>query len=80
VVDLNHSVREENHIMAGFGVPELLIILLIVIVLFGASRLAGVGAALGKSVSEFRRGVKDDNVPTASVPIAQNDQQNVPLR
>ena len=49
--------------MAGFGVPELLIILLIVIVLFGASRLAGVGAALGKSVSEFRRGVKDDDPP-----------------
>ena len=46
--------------MAGLGVPELLIILLIVVVLFGASRLAGVGAALGSSVREFKKGVRDD--------------------
>ena len=46
--------------MAGLGVPELLIILLIVVVLFGASRLAGVGAALGSIVREFKRGVRED--------------------
>ena len=51
--------------MAGLGVPELLIILLIVVVLFGASRLAGVGAALGGSVREFRRSVRDDDAPPA---------------
>lgn len=49
--------------MFGLGVPELLIILVIVIVLFGASRLAGVGGALGKSVSEFRKGVREDDEP-----------------
>lgn len=37
-----------------FGPLELLIILLIVIALFGAGRIAGVGQALGKSVREFR--------------------------
>ncbi len=36
------------------GPLELLIILLIVIALFGAGRIAGVGQALGKSVREFR--------------------------
>ena len=46
--------------MAGLGVPELLIVLLIVVVLFGASRLAGVGSALGTSVREFKKGVRDD--------------------
>ena len=50
--------------MGSFGFPELLIILLIIIVLFGASRLAGVGAALGKSVSEFRKSVKDEDTST----------------
>ena len=58
--------------MGAFGVPELLIILLIVIVLFGASRLAGVGAALGKSVSEFRKGVKADDAPPEA-PRAMHD-------
>ncbi len=46
--------------MGGFGVPELLIILVIVIVLFGASRLAGIGSAMGGSIREFRKNVRDD--------------------
>ncbi len=54
--------------MAGFGVPELLIILVIVVVLFGASRLAGVGSALGGSIREFRRSVReDDTAPGTTV-------------
>ena len=52
--------------MAGLGAPELLIVLMIIIILFGASRLAGVGAALGRSVSEFRKSVReDDDLPAA---------------
>ncbi len=48
----------------GLGGWEWLIILVIVIVLFGGSRLAGVGKALGQSIREFREGVtgnKDDD-------------------
>jgi sec-independent protein translocase protein TatA len=41
----------------GLGGWEWLIILIIVIVLFGGSRLAGVGKALGQSIREFREGV-----------------------
>ncbi len=47
--------------MAGLGVPELLIILAIVILLFGASRVADLGGAMGKGIREFRRGVRDDD-------------------
>jgi sec-independent protein translocase protein TatA len=43
--------------LAGLGGWEWLIILIIVIVLFGGSRLAGVGRALGQSIREFREGV-----------------------
>ncbi len=45
--------------IGGLGPQELLIILVIVIVLFGASRLAGIGGALGQSVREFRKATKD---------------------
>lgn len=63
--------------MGSFGVPELLIILVIVIVLFGASRLAGVGQALGGSIREFRKSVKDDE-PT---PVVRDDEfRNSPPR
>lgn len=52
--------------MAGLGVPELLIILVIVIAIFGVSRLAGIGGAVGGSIREFRKAVKDDERPAAS--------------
>ncbi len=48
---------------AGLGGWEWIIILVIVVILFGGSRLAGVGRALGQSIREFREGVsagKDD--------------------
>ena len=59
--------------MAGLGVPELLIILSIVVVLFGASRLAGVGNALGTTVREFRRSVRDEP-STAAIPIRHAEE------
>ncbi len=52
--------------MVGFGAPELLIILVIVIVLFGASRLAGIGGAIGNSVREFRKTVREDDTHEAT--------------
>ena len=39
------------------GVQELVVILIIVIVLFGGSRLAGIGKALGTSMREFKEDV-----------------------
>jgi sec-independent protein translocase protein TatA len=43
----------------GLGGWEWIIILVIVIILFGGSKLAGVGAALGQSIREFRQAVSD---------------------
>jgi len=37
------------------GVPELLIILVIIIIIFGVGKLPELGGALGKSIREFRR-------------------------
>ncbi|MFN8569934.1 MAG: twin-arginine translocase TatA/TatE family subunit [Kouleothrix sp.] len=51
--------------MFGLQLPELLIILVIVVVLFGASRLRGLGGALGGSIREFKTAVRDENAPEA---------------
>lgn len=48
------------------GWQELLIILVIVLVLFGAGKLAGVGSALGRSVKEFRTQAGIDDSPADS--------------
>jgi sec-independent protein translocase protein TatA len=43
------------------GVPELLIILVIVLVLFGAGRIPEVGASLGKGIRNFKRAMSEDD-------------------
>ena len=48
----------------NLGVPELLIILVIVVLLFGASRISGVASALGGSIKAFKTAVKDDDDTT----------------
>lgn len=45
--------------MPNIGAPELMVILLILLLLFGASRLAGLGAAAGKTIKEFRKAMRD---------------------
>ena len=47
--------------MDGIGVPELLIVLVIIIILFGPSRLAGAGKALGEAIRGFRRELHADD-------------------
>jgi sec-independent protein translocase protein TatA len=53
--------------MFGLGYQELLIILVIVLILFGANRLPELARSLGSSVKEFKKGVneaKAEDTPT----------------
>ena len=43
------------------GPPELIIILVIVIVLFGTSRISTIGRDLGSAIREFRKGMSGDD-------------------
>ena len=47
--------------MFGLGVPELLLILAIVIVIFGASKLPQLGRGFGEGIRNFRKGLKSDD-------------------
>lgn len=42
--------------MGRIGIGELAVVLLILLLLFGATRLPGIARALGRSVSEFKKG------------------------
>lgn len=47
--------------IGGLGVGELSIILCIVVVLFGAGRLAGIGSGLGKGIKNFKKEVNPED-------------------
>lgn len=45
--------------MFGLGMQELVIIMVIVLVLFGATRLPQLGSGIGKAISNFKQGVNE---------------------
>lgn len=47
--------------MFGIGFQELLVILLICLLVFGASRLPEIGRALGRGIQEFKKATKEIN-------------------
>jgi len=53
--------------MFGLGTQELLVILVIVLVLFGANRLPQLARSLGSSLKEFKKGIDDAQVKETSV-------------
>lgn len=42
------------------GTTEIILIVVLALVLFGGGKLAGVGGALGKSIKDFKKAVKDE--------------------
>ena len=54
----------------GLGIPELLIILAVVLLLFGGSRLAGLGKSTGRALKEFKeetKGLKGENAENEQI-------------
>ena len=50
--------------MGRLGLMEILVILLIVLLLFGARKLPEIGSALAKAIKEFRKASRDDDSST----------------
>ena len=47
--------------MPKIGLPELAIILVIILVIFGAGRLPEIGSAMGRAIRSFKKGVSSDD-------------------
>lgn len=47
--------------MFSLGLPELLVILVIILIIFGAGKLPEIGAGMGKAIRNFRSATKDSD-------------------
>ena len=71
-------------LVLGLGVPELLIILAVVLLLFGGARLAGLGKSTGRAIKEFKeetKGLKESDRPettTAPPPVTSDSTYQQP--
>ncbi|TWI76832.1 sec-independent protein translocase protein TatA [Desulfobotulus alkaliphilus] len=57
--------------MFGIGIPELIIILVIVLVVFGAAKLPEIGSGLGKAIQNFKQASSKENLSDTRL-----DQEN----
>ncbi|HEY7365667.1 MAG TPA: twin-arginine translocase TatA/TatE family subunit [Methylomirabilota bacterium] len=61
--------------MFGLGYQELLIILVIVLILFGANRLPELARSLGSSVKEFKKGVNEIKAEDTSAAAKREEEK-----
>ena len=61
--------------MFGLGVGELLVILLVLVLLFGASRLPQLGAGLGEGIKSFRKAFRDIREEDEKLPPSREAPQ-----
>lgn len=59
----------------GLGGPEILVILVVVLVIFGPKNLPKLGSALGKTVKNVREGMEGDDEDEAATDDAQDESK-----
>ena len=64
--------------MPQLGLPELIIVLVIVLIVFGASRLRGIGQGLGGAISAFRREVREGREQEGKESTGAKDEAKEP--
>ncbi len=61
--------------MGQIGFREILVILLIVIILFGAKRIPELMRGMGQGIKEFKGGMKDQDAPPPAAPPPADDKK-----
>ncbi len=68
---------QEEEFMFGIGMPELVVILVIVLIIFGAGKLPQIGEGIGKGIRNFRKATKGpdeiDVTPEKDEELAKKD-------
>lgn len=62
----------KEEVMFGLGMPELIVILVIVLIIFGAGRISEIGGAIGKGIKSFKKSVNEPD----SIDVTPKDEKD----
>lgn len=60
----------------NLGATELILILVVVLILFGPSKLPGLGKSIGEAIRGFKKGMHEDNEKPAQIVREENHDRN----
>jgi len=71
---LFYLLDEGGESLFGLGMPELILILVIALVVFGPSKLPELGSSVGKTIREFRKCTQDEEKNDQSITLSSQDK------
>jgi sec-independent protein translocase protein TatA len=69
----SYTAEVKGAVMFGLGIQEILLLLLIALLLFGAKKLPDVGRALGESIREFKKAMSGEAADKKKTPETEKD-------
>lgn len=66
------GLQQRRLAMFGLGMPELIVILVIVLIIFGAGRISEIGGAIGKGIKSFKKSVNEPD----SIDVTPKDEKD----
>ncbi|MFP4194551.1 MAG: twin-arginine translocase TatA/TatE family subunit [Desulfobacterales bacterium] len=61
--------------MFGLGMPELIVVLVIILIIFGAGKMPEIGSGIGKGIRNFKKAISSDDTTSDQVETPEKEKE-----